>query len=84
MFAYVGYHGVDVGLSVAEDEDVVDVYDEICFFGWIDAIEEAIVEGGLRPVVPSCSENRIVYRSWGVHIGRWRYNIPVRDQGRKL
>jgi hypothetical protein len=42
MFADVGYLGVDVGLRVAEDESVVDVYDDIC----IDAIEEAISEGG--------------------------------------
>ncbi len=42
----VGYHCVDVGLRVAEDESVVDVYDDICCFRVIDAVEEAIIEGG--------------------------------------
>jgi hypothetical protein len=40
MLAQVGYHGVDVGLQVAEDEGIIDVYDDICCFGGIDAIEE--------------------------------------------
>ena len=35
-----------MGLRVAEDESVVDVYDDICCFGVIDAVEEAIIEGG--------------------------------------
>jgi hypothetical protein len=46
MFTDIGYHGVDVGLRVAEDESVIDVCDDICCFGGFDAVGEAIIEGG--------------------------------------
>ncbi len=44
MFADASDNGFDVGVRVAEDEGVINVYDDVRCFGCGDLVEDAVVE----------------------------------------
>jgi hypothetical protein len=44
VFADACDHGLDVGVRVAEDEGVINVYDDVRCYGCGDLVEEAVVE----------------------------------------